>query len=486
VALGLIRGLFAASRRQFAPALHVPNVGASVLIASIERAFPLGEGRLRRICATGREVRSGLGVMEDVMRVHMDRAAAMRRHGWAVWFAPVVALLGCPSGAMDLDNEMIGMSGGSGASGTGGAAASAGQAGSKPVAGAGPGGANAGDSGKPGGGGAVGSGGSTPAGSGGMGGSMAVGEDGGGGSLDTGDAGGPEPVSYPALDAAQIGEPIMLSNDFTLAESPVWDPCGHQMLFTDVTASVIHTLSPSGQVGMFASNTGNANGIAYDIDGSLILAQMGGSPGHIARRDKAGKITVLEPAGGPRLHTPDDVIVRSDGAIYFSDGDFYPIGNLLGAASILPVYMYKPGASALVNAAALSGPNGIEFSPDEKTLYVDAFGGGSVDTFSVAADGTLTPGAPVATGLDSPDSLCLDAAGNLYVGVKTGLWVARPDGTGIKLLAATNTRGTTSCGFGGDDGKTLYITAWTSIWKVENMPIPGQDWLVNQTRVKCD
>ena len=82
--------------------------------------------------------------------------------------------------------------------------------------------------------------------------------------------------------------------------------------------------------------------------------------------------------------------------------------------------------------------------------------------------------------------MCLDAAGNFYVGVKTGLQVLRPDGTAVKLIPATNTSGTTSCGFGGDDGKTLYITAWTSIWKVENMPIPGQDWLVNQTRVNCN
>jgi hypothetical protein len=66
----------------------------------------------------------------------------------------------------------------------------------------------------------------------------------------------------------------------------------------------------------------------------------------------------------------------------------------------------------------------------------------------------------------------------------TGLQVLRPDGTKVRLIAATNSSGTTSCGFGGDDGKTLYNTAWTSLWKVENMPIPGQDWLVNQKRVK--
>jgi gluconolactonase len=405
----------------------------------------------------------------------------------AACFASAVALLGCGADGTDEDAKRP-MPGSGGSVGSGGAAANDGQghAGSKPMGSAGTGqGAGSGGHAASGSGGMVVSGGGGSA-------SLADGGGGAGGALPTttdagaGDAGSVTPIVYEPLDAAQIGDPVMLSNAFTLAESPLWDPCGHQLLFTDVNPSIIHTLSATDEIGTFASNTGNANGIAFDIDGSLILAQMGGAPGHIARRDKSGTITVLEPAGGPRLHTPDDVIVRSDGTIYFSDGDFYPIGTLLGYASVLPVYSLAPGGTALVKQTSLSGPNGIEFSPDEKTLYIDAFGGGTIETFSVADDGTLTPGAPVAVGLSSPDSLCLDAAGNLYVGVKTGLQVLRPDGTPVKLIPAYNSSGTTSCGFGGEDGKTLYITAWTSLWKIENMPIPGQDWLVNQKRVSCN
>jgi gluconolactonase len=405
----------------------------------------------------------------------------------------VAALLGCAPDATDPDSDGKGRSGNGAPVGTGGmtggghAGAATGSGGAAGMTLPGTGGqmATTGTGGTA----AHGSGGAN---AGGSGGNSSV-PDGGAGTdgsmqsgTDAGDAAVPEPVVYPKLEASLVGDPVRIANSFTLAESPVWDPCGHQILFTDVTASVIHTLSSDDQIGMFASNTGNANGIAFDIDGSLILAQMGGSPGHIARRAKDGMITVLEPAGGPRLHTPDDVTVRSDGTIYFSDGNFYPIGTLLGFDDVLPVYSLAPGATDLVKHSTVSGPNGIELSPDEKTLYLDAFGAGTIETFSVATDGTLTAGAPFAFGLDSPDSLCLDAAGNVYVGVKTGLLVLRADGTEVTLIPAYNSSGTTSCGFGGDDGKTLYITAWTSIWKVENMPIPGADWLVNQKRVKCN
>jgi gluconolactonase len=304
-------------------------------------------------------------------------------------------------------------------------------------------------------------------------------------------AGGSTALTYPALDAAKIGAPSQVAMGFTLAESPIWDHCGKQLLFVDVEASTIHTLTSDGKVGVFAMNTNFANGITFDLDGSLLMAQMGGSNGHgaLARRDVAGMVTVLvskDTAGLP-FHTVDDVVVGSDGAIYFSDGDFAhgTTYTSLGYGAQLPVYALKPGTGTLLKGDTVGGPNGIELSPDEKTLYVDGFGEGTVWKFTIGADGTPKKGTALIRGLTNPDSLCVDAGGNLYVGVMAGLQVVSPDGMKIKLIPIASSKGVTNCGFGGETGTTLYITAWTGVWKVDNMPIPGLDWNVNKTREKC-
>jgi gluconolactonase len=309
-----------------------------------------------------------------------------------------------------------------------------------------------------------------------------------------GGAGAGGTTSYPMLSASQIGTPSRIVGGFMLAESPLWDPCGHQLLFVDVRGGggqgVINALGSDGKVTVFMSGTGNANGLAWAPDGSLMMAQMGTK--HIARRDKSGNVTNVTPPGPP-LHTPDDLVVRSDGTIYFTDGDFCPLGNTLGYNAQLPVFVIQPMATMLVSAGNVSGPNGIELSPDEQTLYVNAYGDGNVWKYDVAADGSLTKQArPVLSGLTRPDSLCLDAAGNLYVAVGNGLVVARPDGSMIKTIAMTPSGGSclvggvTNCTFGGDDGKTLYITDWQNVYKVDGMPIPGLDWVVANKRVKCN
>ena len=300
------------------------------------------------------------------------------------------------------------------------------------------------------------------------------------------------PEHWPPIDASQIGTAVLVSSAFTLAEGPIWDACGQRLLFTDVTAQVIHELGASGKIGDYFSKTNYANGLALDADGTLLMAEMGGSMGgRVSRLDrkKTSTVVVDKDPMGKALNTTDDLVVRSDGTIYLTDPTF-PYGSFTAfSASALPIYRLKPGSAPrqLVQEATGSGPNGIELSPDEKKLYVAETIKGDVLQFDVSPDGALEPAGTLITGLSSPDSMCVDAQGNVYVGVTTGLQVVRPDGTKVKLIptpSVPSVRAVTSCTFGGPDGKTLYVTAWTSLFKVEAMPIPGLDWEKNQ-KIAC-
>jgi gluconolactonase len=303
----------------------------------------------------------------------------------------------------------------------------------------------------------------------------------------------PAPDSFPKLEASQFGMPKVISTQFDLAEGPVWDHCNQRLLFVDVNNRKIHTFVPGGEIGVFMDQTNYANGLVFDPDGNLLMAEMGGGTGgRIVRLHMADKkVDVLidhNPMGG-KLQTSDDLTVRSDGTIYFTDPIIThgPYLNDVGSLSSHPYYMLKPGEDGMrevVQEGMTLLPNGIRLTPDEKTLLIAAYQGGRILKFDVAADGSLKAGGDFATGLSNPDSMCMDAAGNLYVGTRGGLQVFRSDGTMVKVIPITANARTTNCGFGGPDGKTLFITAWTAFLQLDNMPIPGLEWYRNK-KIKC-
>ena len=297
-----------------------------------------------------------------------------------------------------------------------------------------------------------------------------------------------QPTIFPALQPAQVGAPTLLAKGFTLAESPTWDPCGKRLIVTDPTKNTISEIAPDGQVSVVLADTNYTNGIAYDRDGSLLMAQMGNNNGgRVARLDRSGSVTVLSDKNtrGGRFHTTDDLVVRSDGMLYFSDGDFSHADHTTLVLTPTPLFILKPGPEPrmLVAGPSVAGPNGVELSPDEKTLYLSAYFSDAVAKYEVAPDGSLSKAATFASSLPSADSLCLDAAGNLYVGIEGGLQILRPDGSKLKLIPIASNK-VTNCTFGGAQGTTLYFTAWTEVWKVEAMPIPGLDWTINK-QIDC-
>ena len=301
-----------------------------------------------------------------------------------------------------------------------------------------------------------------------------------------------DPATFPDLQPMQVGKPTKLASGFTLVESPTWDPCGHRLIVADPSRNTISEVGPDGKVSVLLADAQYTNGMVYDRDGSLLMAQMGnGRGGRVARLDRAGNATVLvdkDPKGGA-FHTVDDLTVRSDGTIYFTDGDYSHAqytAPLSATLASLPLYILKPGPNprALVVGTSVTGPNGVELSRDEQTLYLDSYFGNSIGKYPVQADGTLGKGTTAASNITNADSLCLDLAGNLYVGMAGGLQILRPDGSPITKVPVAWNGKVTNCTFGGPDGRTLFITAWTDVWKVENMPIPGLDWKVNQ-RIDC-
>ena len=302
---------------------------------------------------------------------------------------------------------------------------------------------------------------------------------------DAGEADAAADAASPSLNFDDIGSPVEVASTFSLAESPNWDHCTDTLLFVDVDNAIIHTLK-DGEIGVFMEDSGCTNGMAFDADGNLILAQMGCGPaGRVSRRSRDGDVTVLAQSGpmDAALHTPDDVAVRSDGTIYFTDGDFPHSAHALNLSSLftpLPIYRITPDGT-IIQEDVTVGPNGIELSPDEKTLYVSSYFGGQILKYAVADDGSLQPDGTLVTGVATPDSMCLDVQGNVYLGVATGLMVIAPDGTQLGTIPMQTPKGgPTSCGFGGPDGKTLYVSDWTTLFEIDDMPIQGLGWTIDQ------
>jgi gluconolactonase len=183
--------------------------------------------------------------------------------------------------------------------------------------------------------------------------------------------------------------------------------------------------------------------------------------------------TVVDKYEGKRLNSPNDVVVKSDGAIYFTDPP-YGIQPEQKEQAHNGVYRIGPDGAMQLLAADFERPNGLAFSPDESVLYIDDSFHRHVRAFDVAADGTLQNGRVVAD-MDhpqpgSPDGMKVDEAGHLYVTGATGVWVFEPDGTLLGVVVTPERPA--NCAWGDADRLSLYITARTSLYRIR-VKVPG-------------
>jgi len=286
-------------------------------------------------------------------------------------------------------------------------------------------------------------------------------------------------------------------------EGPVWTHAG-TLLFAVIPANLIEEWSAAKGAHVFMERTGytgsapyggpepGSNGMTLDSDGRVSVA------GHARRNvwrleklDPHATITVLADSyQGKKLNSPNDLVYRSDGSLYFTDppyglptqGDNDPLKELKvnGVYRILNARQQKPGAAPdreklQLVIKDLPRPNGIAFSPDEKTLYIADSGKKVWMSYRVHGDGSVSDGKLLldASGQKDPggpDGIRVDKKGNIYGAGPGGLWIISPAGKHLATIKVTEI--VSNCAWGDADGKTLYITASTSLYRIK-LEVPG-------------
>jgi gluconolactonase len=278
-----------------------------------------------------------------------------------------------------------------------------------------------------------------------------------------------------------------LAEGFAWSEGPIWRASGGYLLFTDIPNNTIYQWSEADGLSVFLRPAGyvwadppgrelGSNGLAFDADDRLVVADHGNR--QIARLDESNftKTPLAERYQGRRLNSPNDLVFHSNGDIYFTDPPYGLAGlheSPLKELEFAGVYRLTPGGELTLLTSELRFPNGIAFSPDERTLYVansdpqraiwmayDVAPDGSIGNGRVLFDATPLVG-EARPGL--PDGIAVDRAGNLFATGPGGVLVITPEGRHLGTIVTG--AATANCKFG-DDGSALYMTAHRNLLRI--------------------
>ncbi|NKB66152.1 MAG: SMP-30/gluconolactonase/LRE family protein [Candidatus Latescibacteria bacterium] len=262
----------------------------------------------------------------------------------------------------------------------------------------------------------------------------------------------------------QQGDVEQLATGFQFVEGPVWHSDGF-WYFSDIPANRIHTVTPAGEVGIFRDPSGNSNGLTLDGQGRLLACEHGNRRVSISGADGSPQ-TLVDSFQGKRLNSPNDLVVHSSGAVYFTDPP-YGIKPEEQEQPANGVYRLAADGAMDLLVDDFERPNGLAFSPDESVLYIDDSQHAHVRAFDVKGDGSLENGRLFAdlacdeSGV--PDGLKVDQAGNVFVTNALGMWVYQASGEFSGLIEVPEAPA--NCAWG-EDGKTLFMTARTSVYRV--------------------
>lgn len=260
-----------------------------------------------------------------------------------------------------------------------------------------------------------------------------------------------------------------LASGFQNSEGPVWIPARGELLFSDVNGNTIHRWK-DGQLSTFRAPSGNANGLALDPAGRLISCERAAR--RIARTEADGSITVLSDRfEGRRFNSPNDLVVRRDGAIYFTDPTFGadPASLEIGFQGVYRIS--QDGRTVSLVARNLSMPNGLAFSPDERHLYVNDNQTGLIWIYEVASDGSLANGRVFSDQAPGGDGMKVDVEGTVFCTTTTGVRVF--DRAGRLLGTIATPERPANCAFGDADGRTLYLTCRGGLYRIR-LEVPGR------------
>ncbi len=296
-------------------------------------------------------------------------------------------------------------------------------------------------------------------------------------------------VSPGFAELVDVDAPVaQVATGFKFTEGPIWHPIGAYLLFSDMPGDVRRRWDCERGVAEVRRPSDKCNGMTYDAELNLIVCEHATSL-LVRERPDGGREILASHFEGKELNSPNDVCVRSDGSIYFTDPWY---GRMPGFGVERPrqlgfqgVYRVRSDGALtlLVERDLFDQPNGLCFSPDEKTLYVNDTAKALIRAFAVAPDGTLSGGAVFASGVRSeaepgvPDGMKCDAEGNVWVTAPGGVWVYSPWGELRGKLRVPEV--VANIAWGGDDFRTLFLTASRSVYAVKTRIGPRAEPYMN-------
>jgi gluconolactonase len=278
------------------------------------------------------------------------------------------------------------------------------------------------------------------------------------------------------VDADSAVESI--GSGFIFTEGPIWHAEEEFLLFSDMPGDVRRRWSEADGVTEVMRPANKCNGMVYDADGNLLVCEHVTSS-LVRERPGGERETIASHFRGKELNSPNDVITRSDGTIYFSDPIYgrVPVFGVEREVELgfQGVYKLAPGGGELelvVGEDEFEMPNGLCFSPDESLLYINDTPNARIRVYDVAAGGSLSNGRVFADGIGDGviengvvDGMKCDERGNIWVSGPGGVWVFNPAGEHLGVIETPENIG--NLGWGGAGWRTLFIAASTSVYRIE-------------------